>query len=394
MSTTVDSVSDPPRDTNSQPDSKLQIAKLNDALLSTLKNLLERNPHMNLTHFLRVQSNNYTQVLRRISEDLPDIAATGKKGYVKPDPTESLSFAELMGFGPDHAKVNALMEKINYRCSVDSEGTLAYEYQEVTSEKLMSWMRSGEIIWSLAGREVIKVDDNLVVKCVEFGLRPLEEASNIQAIQRLCKSMPVPEIVRVVGKGQRIYIFMSYIPGKTLEELWPTLAVDAKQSIAKQLKRIMGDFREVKPSAPCVFGSFETHTCVDQRQMTRLNVAENRLIFSEDEFNKFIMTDLCHLYSADVYDMLLAMIRTNHKIVFTHGDFHPRNIIVSPHDLIVIGIIDWESAGWYPEYWEYIKGLQALGPVQDWWRYLESIVGSYHLEWAIDQQVEKVMIMR
>ena len=45
---------------------------------------------------------------------------------------------------------------------------------------------------------------------------------------------------------------------------------------------------------------------------------------------------------------------TGHKIVFTHGDLAPRNIMISK-DFVITGIIDWEYGGWYPEYWEYVK---------------------------------------
>ncbi|KAK6840103.1 hypothetical protein PG987_005969 [Apiospora arundinis] len=37
--------------------------------------------------------------------------------------------------------------------------------------------------------------------------------------------------------------------------------------------------------------------------------------------------------------------------VFTHGDLNPSNIFVRGDE--VVGIIDWETAGWYPDYWEY-----------------------------------------
>ena len=90
--------------------------------------------------------------------------------------------------------------------------------------------------------------------------------------------------------------------------------------------------------------------------------------------------------------MILSMMRQDHKVVLTHGDFHPRNIIIK--DGVVTGIIDWECAGWYPEYWEYVKALTSVGPVVDWWRYLPTILGTYHAEWAIDRQLEKVMVMR
>lgn len=56
--------------------------------------------------------------------------------------------------------------------------------------------------------------------------------------------------------------------------------------------------------------------------------------------------------------------RRGHKIVFTHADLNPRNILVD--QIIrsdgstgweVSGIVDWESAGNYPEYWEYTKAM-------------------------------------
>lgn len=38
-------------------------------------------------------------------------------------------------------------------------------------------------------------------------------------------------------------------------------------------------------------------------------------------------------------------------IIFTHGDLHPSNIIItSTHH--ICGIIDWEQSGWLPAYWE------------------------------------------
>lgn len=43
-----------------------------------------------------------------------------------------------------------------------------------------------------------------------------------------------------------------------------------------------------------------------------------------------------------------------HDIVFTHADLNLRNILVDGNGKIS-GIVDWECAGWYPEYWEYTK---------------------------------------
>ncbi|KAJ3864462.1 hypothetical protein EV359DRAFT_355, partial [Lentinula novae-zelandiae] len=41
-------------------------------------------------------------------------------------------------------------------------------------------------------------------------------------------------------------------------------------------------------------------------------------------------------------------------IVFTHGDITRRNLLVDDNAKVV-GIIDWEQAGWRPAYWEKVK---------------------------------------
>jgi aminoglycoside phosphotransferase (APT) family kinase protein len=69
-------------------------------------------------------------------------------------------------------------------------------------------------------------------------------------------------------------------------------------------------------------------------------------------------------------------------IVFTHGGFHPRNIIVStgPHPRVV-AIIGWEQAGWYPAYWELCKARSECsrrGRLGGW--------ESKYLPWILDAE--------
>lgn len=42
---------------------------------------------------------------------------------------------------------------------------------------------------------------------------------------------------------------------------------------------------------------------------------------------------------------------------FTHGDLSSFNILVRGDE--VVGIVDWETAGWYPSYWEYTTACQV-----------------------------------
>jgi len=67
----------------------------------------------------------------------------------------------------------------------------------------------------------------------------------------------------------------------------------------------------------------------------------------------------------------VCKIETNPEvpIVFTHNDFCPPNILLTPGpNPKVAAVIDWAQSGWYPAYWDYCKaryvgrpwGLQVL----------------------------------
>ena len=45
----------------------------------------------------------------------------------------------------------------------------------------------------------------------------------------------------------------------------------------------------------------------------------------------------------------------NHAITFTHGDLCQEHIMVNNGH--VVAIVDWERAGWFPEYWEWVNAF-------------------------------------
>jgi len=77
--------------------------------------------------------------------------------------------------------------------------------------------------------------------------------------------------------------------------------------------------------------------------------------------------------------------RDNHKIVLAHGDLNMRNILVK--DGRISGIVDWENAGWYPEYWEYTKCYFGVRLHKRWLRMIDEVFGNqYQEELEIERQ--------
>ncbi|KAK3305229.1 uncharacterized protein B0T15DRAFT_191610 [Chaetomium strumarium] len=80
------------------------------------------------------------------------------------------------------------------------------------------------------------------------------------------------------------------------------------------------------------------------------------------------------------------------KIVFTHGDIRPVNILVRQDEggsWTVVSIIDWESSGFYPKYWECVKMTNNLTPRDgdDWYLLLPESLSprQFPVQWLIDR---------
>ncbi|AEO66513.1 uncharacterized protein THITE_2114640 [Thermothielavioides terrestris NRRL 8126] len=68
--------------------------------------------------------------------------------------------------------------------------------------------------------------------------------------------------------------------------------------------------------------------------------------------------------------------------VFTHGDLNPSNIFVRGNR--VVGIIDWEFAGWYPYYWEYTSAWYGHETRQGWEKEILNFLDPYPEELKMD----------
>ena len=83
------------------------------------------------------------------------------------------------------------------------------------------------------------------------------------------------------------------------------------------------------------------------------------------------------------------------KIVFSHGDLRPANIVVKSDqqgDYSVSGVLDWEMGGFYPDYWESVKATNTMSPQEedDWYIHLPACASptSYPLHWLVDRKCD------
>ncbi|WEW60684.1 hypothetical protein PRK78_006171 [Emydomyces testavorans] len=177
----------------------------------------------------------------------------------------------------------------------------------------------------------------------------LSEARAIQFVSQNT-TVPVPKILAAFQtRSGNSYFLMEKCPGVPLCNVLPDLSPGEKRSVLLQLRRYMDELRALKPPRPGMVGSTDYSSLDDWR----LHGSACGPFESVTDFHKAIRGGLEFPSGHEDCDNLItAQESRSYNINYTHGDLAFRHIYYL--DGRVTGIIDWESAGWYPDYWEYV----------------------------------------
>ena len=145
---------------------------------------------------------------------------------------------------------------------------------------------------------------------------------------------------------------MTYIDGRPLDEEWDSYDESQKQSVQSQLRRYLDEIRQIHGSYVGSVDGSECHDPLFDDVATRRGPFENETTFHRGLIDA-IQEKSDRPWNTIVTRFIEAM--PSHKIVLTHNDIAPRNILVRNAE--VVGIADWELSGYYPEYWEYVKAF-------------------------------------
>ena len=93
----------------------------------------------------------------------------------------------------------------------------------------------------------------------------------------------------------------------------------------------------------------------------------------------------------EVVDPMRSGLPDDDSIIFTHGDLHRSNILVSKFNkgpLCIVAIIDWHQSGWYPAAWEFFKTRFTCRRKERWeddyiFEFLQSYRGNINWEYFV-----------
>jgi len=195
---------------------------------------------------------------------------------------------------------------------------------------------------------------------------------------------PVP---RVICYGEHpdtphapVSILMTRVPGAELGQVYETLSSEDKDSVLKELQGYLSVMR----GWPNPWGG--NRICSLEGTAIRSVRVPNHLagpFESEEAFNEYLIRPswsggfASEVAYNSALDVAKGIGKMSHRIVLSHGDLKPHNIMVKGGK--ITGFLDWESAGWYPDYWDFTTAIRFSREGFWWYSFVLGLGGDVYL---------------
>lgn len=211
----------------------------------------------------------------------------------------------------------------------------------------------------------------------------LEVAISMQMAQTA--GMPVPTVLNCgehpdAPFNRKFSILMTRLPGVPLNNSNDRLFVEDEEPWPEELKMCVQSMRLWNPPNQHAVSS-PIATCIRSSRVPDHIMGP---FSNQKDFYDFLISPASKhgFENLDEYEAALSRTRrlrdSDYRILFTHGDFKAHNILVDD-DGHLSGFLDWESAGWYPEYWEYTTAMR-FGRSSWWFQVASWVGGDQYLE--------------
>lgn len=231
------------------------------------------------------------------------------------------------------------------------------------------WLSYKYSVWSGSkwDNQIIYLPFGLVLKWTDRSR--IEEAQAMQVMR--AAGFPVPRVICYAEHPWKrhapISILMTRMPGREFNDVYDSLQPEELEMVLKELKMFLDTMRSWRnPWGTSRICSVSGGVIRGSRIPFHLGGPFD----DEEQLNDYLIDPAStEGYKTPLaYEKALSRAKAlrsiPHKIVFTHGDLASHNILV--HNGHLSAILDWEAAGWLPEYWEFTTAAR-LRPRGSWW---------------------------
>ncbi len=168
-----------------------------------------------------------------------------------------------------------------------------------------------------------------------------KEYGIIRRFSTLGFPMSEPIDFGLTADGSKVYMLLSWVEGRELEEVLPELSEEEQYRLGREAGEILKKIHSLPPDAEDV-----PKTTKKEKKLLQLFRYENSDVRADGD-------ETVVQYVKDYIDLIWRK-----TPVYLHGDFHPGNLIYTPEKKI--GVIDfnrWETGDPYEEFYK----LQSFG---------------------------------
>jgi aminoglycoside phosphotransferase (APT) family kinase protein len=201
------------------------------------------------------------------------------------------------------------------------------------------------------------------------------EYTTLQYLEKFVPRVPAPRPLGLVRFGECVLLFISLMPGTTLETAWHELDSSLKRSVQEQLNDIFVELRSLTRPDDMPLGGVAGEGCKDLKRNVRRTAQP---MWTTEAFDDWQFSN--PHFGSSIYIETLRRLSPPlpQKHVLCHNDLRPDNVMVDVEGgrCRVTGIIDWEYGCFYPEYYESTKVMNGISPIEesDWYLFVpESI---------------------
>lgn len=203
--------------------------------------------------------------------------------------------------------------------------------------------------------------------CIKSASRTSISEANAMVFVRRNTSIPVPKVYHAFERKGRVYIVMQRIKAPTAASQWHHFSEESRSKILQQLKIMFEELRSLPAPEGIGVANIDRGPIFDHRLPGQSQWGPFSCIC---EFHKALvdnqdLTSVLDKEYTDLQELALFYGQPWPQSVFTHGDLSSLNILCQ--DDTVVGIVDWETAGWLPPYWEYVAAWN-VNPQNTFWR--------------------------
>lgn len=199
--------------------------------------------------------------------------------------------------------------------------------------------------WSTDSKYLIKTKDGMLlllrISDVEKYDEKKKEYEIVEKYAKLGFLMSLPIDFGICNNGKNVYMLLTWIEGKDLEEVLPDLTESEQYSLGREAGKILKKIHSIEVAE----GDIPKETKKPKKLLQLSRYEESRVRIDGDE--------IAINYVKDNIDLIWKQ-----TPVYMHGDFHPGNLIYTKDGSV--GVIDfnrWEVGDPYEEFYK----LESFG---------------------------------